>query len=338
MADLARLRMNRFLVIGRAGMDFYADPPGAEVEHVTAFTCALGGSAGNTAAGMARLGAKVDLITRVSDDAVGRYVLNQLDAYGVGRRFVRSEGGEARTSLAVVESRLVNTQSVIYRNGAADLAMGVADVAAPDYADYGAVVLSGTALADPTSRTATMEAINRAQAAKVPVVIDLDYRPYSWTSADEAAAVYAEAAQRCDVIVGNDVEFDVLAGQKGAGHAAARDLASQAGLVVYKMGERGAVSFMDGVELATGIYPVQALKPTGAGDSFMAGLLTGLAQGADLRSAILRGSACAAIVVTKVGCAPAMPDEDQLAAFLAGHPGPSQPDLIPETADAHSAP
>jgi 5-dehydro-2-deoxygluconokinase len=89
------------------------------------------------------------------------------------------------------------------------------------------------------------------------------------------------------------------------------------------MGEKGAITFAGGQEIRTGIYPVTALKPTGAGDSFMAGLLSGLAIGQDLRDAVLRGSACAAIVVARPGCAPAMPNQAQLDAFLAGHPGPT---------------
>ena len=125
------------------------------------------------------------------------------------------------------------------------------------------------------------------------------------------------------MIVGNDEEFDFMAGAAGRGLDMARRLAaSTAALVIYKMGEKGAITFADGQEVRTGIFPVAALKPTGAGDSFMAGLLSGLAAGLDLRDAVLRGSACAAIVVSKPGCAPAMPDQSQLDAFLADHPGP----------------
>ena len=103
----------------------------------------------------------------------------------------------------------------------------------------------------------------------------------------------------------------------------AQDLASStASVVIYKMGEKGAITFAGGEEIRTGIYPVTALKPTGAGDSFMAGLLSGIAAGLSLRAAVLRGSACAAIVVAKPGCAPAMPNEAQLDAFLKDHPGP----------------
>ena len=85
----------------------------------------------------------------------------------------------------------------------------------------------------------------------------------------------------------------------------------------------GALTYAGGEEIHTGIYPVTALKPNGAGDSFMAGLLSGIAEGLGLREAILRGSACAAIVVSRPGCAPSMPDHADLAAFLDAHPGPT---------------
>lgn len=88
------------------------------------------------------------------------------------------------------------------------------------------------------------------------------------------------------------------------------------------MGEHGAITFCGGKEIQTGIFRVHALKPTGAGDSFMAGLLSSLASGFDLRDAVLRGSACAAIVVARPGCAPAMPVASELEQFMADQNGP----------------
>lgn len=117
-----------------------------------------------------------------------------------------------------------------------------------------------------------------------------------------------------------------MAGGFDQGLSMARHLAETPGrIVIYKMGEGGAVTFADGAEIRTGIYPVTAIKPNGAGDSFMAGLLSGLAAGQPLRDAVLRGSACAAMVVARPGCAAALPDEADLAAFLASHPGPTTP-------------
>ena len=93
--------------------------------------------------------------------------------------------------------------------------------------------------------------------------------------------------------------------------------------MIYKKGNEGAISFVEGAEIRTGIYPVTAIKPNGAGDSFLAGMLAAIAHGSDLQQAILRGSACASIVVSNPGCAPAMPDIPTLNAFLKSHPGPT---------------
>ncbi|WP_282610028.1 5-dehydro-2-deoxygluconokinase [Pelagibius sp. Alg239-R121] len=319
-AVIEKLKQKSFLVIGRAGMDFYAEPPGTEMEQAESFSAHVGGSAANTAVALARLGCTTEVVTCVSDDAVGRFVSAKLASFGVGTKHFRSIGGEARNSLAVVETRLDNCQSVIYRNGAADFDMGIEDIEAPDYESAGGVILSGTALAAEPSRSAIFQAIELSRAAGTPVIIDMDYRPYSWPSQEEAAAVYTRAIERCDLVIGNDVEFNVAAGPGRDGFEHARSLIDGTpALVIYKMGERGSVTFAGSESFETGIFPVQAIKPTGAGDAFMGGFLSGLANGLSVRGAVEQGSASAAIVVTKVACSSAMPDRVELDSFIANH-------------------
>lgn len=324
MAELSRLGSGSFLVLGRAGMDLYADPPGTRIEEATRFTTALGGSAANIAVALVRQGCRAALLSRVSEDAVGRFCLAQLDAYGVDRRHVRLQTGEDRTSLAVVETRAEDCQTVIYRNQAADFSLTPRDVEAVDYSAFSALVATGTALAAEPSRSATFRAFDLARAAGLPLVLDLDYRAYSWPSQDIARATYAKAAALCDVVVGNDVEFGVLAGDPAHGLDAARALvAGGTEIAVYKMGPEGAITLTKGQDFATGIYAVTALKPTGAGDAFLGGFLAALAKGQNLRTAVLRGSAAAALVVTRIGCAPAMPDRAELDRFLSHNPEPT---------------
>lgn len=321
--DLGRLSGKRFLVLGRAGMDFYAEPPGTRMEDARAFVAHLGGSAANIAVALARLGAGAGLLSRLSDDAVGRFCRAELERYGVDAAHVGMAGAGLRTSLAVVETRVQDCQSVIYRNGAADLALTQEDVAAVDFAGLGALVITGTALADDGAALAVMAALSQARRAGAVTVMDVDYRPYSWPSMAQARAVNLAAAQACDIVVGNDVEFDLLAGPGEDGLAMARALVTEgAAIAVYKRGEKGAVTISAAGEFATGIYRTAALKPTGAGDAFMGGFLAGLAAGLPLRRAVLQGSAAAAIVVSRVGCAPASPTQAELEAFLAGRPDP----------------
>lgn len=310
----------RFLVLGRAGMDFYADPPGTRLEEALQFSAALGGSAANIAAAIAKLGGVAALVSVVSNDAVGRYILNQLRHYGIDAAHVATVSGELRTSLAVVETRNDNCQSVIYRNGAADFQISAAQVRAIAFENFDALIVTGTSLALEPSRSATFSCMTLAAKAGLQVIFDVDYRPYSWASAGEAAGTCLRAASLAHIVVGNNDEFAVMASGGDHGVALARRLAAtSAQIVVYKMGEKGSVTFCKDATYETAIFPVEALKPTGAGDAFMGGFVMGLASGHNLKTAVLRGSAAAAIVVTRVGCAPACPTLSELDHFIHSH-------------------
>ena len=319
------IKGDRFLVLGRAGMDFYADPPGTRLELANRFVSALGGSAANIAVAIARLGGEASLFSAVSDDAVGRFILNQLRHYGIGADHVAVEQGQVRSSLAVVETFNDNCQNVIYRNGAADFEITEAALTAIPFSNFDALIVTGTALAKDPSRSATLKGMALARAVGLNIILDVDYRPYSWTSAEEASAIGLQAVNLSDLIVGNDVEFDVLA-DGVSGQVEAEKIAQQGKTVVYKMGEKGAVTYQRDLKFETPIFPVNALKPTGAGDSFMGALVVSLASGLSMEQAVRRGAAAAAIVVSRVGCAPAMPTRAELDSFLqTGH--------VPQQAD-----
>jgi 5-dehydro-2-deoxygluconokinase len=312
----SKLSQNKFLVVGRAGLDLYADPPGTEIEEATGFTAALGGSAANIAVALAKQGGQVSLITAVSNDAVGRFTIKALNSYGIDTHYVSKVGGETRNTLAVVETRVQNCQSVIYRNDAADFQMTMADVAAVDYKSFSALIVTGTCFAKEPSRSATFHAMQLAKKAGLVLVIDVDYRPYSWASKAEAQAVCMKAAELCDIVIANDEEFAVLAGTTDGLACAEKLAADHNALVVYKMGAEGCITFSSGQRIETPIFKVTALKPTGAGDAFMGGFMSGLTASANLEEAIKRGAATAAIVVTRVGCAPAMPDSKTVMNFI----------------------
>ena len=323
MADLFDgIKKGRFAVFGRVGMDLFPDPPGTKTRDGKMFASGVGGSSANIAIGLSKLGSKASLITSVSDDAVGEFCVKNLNGYGVDTTYIRTLGGEYRTSLAVYESVLEGHQAVLYRNGAVDFQVTAQDVDRVDLSAFGAFITAGTVFAAEPSRSAAFHAFEAAKSKGLPVIFDIDYRPYSWPSAQVAAEVLSRAGAMSDMIVGNDEEFGFMAGDMARGLDKARELArTTASVVVYKMGPKGAITLAGDEEIRTGIYKVTALKPTGAGDSFMAGLLSGIVEGLDLKAAVLRGSACAAIVVGNPGCAPAMPYPDDLSTFIDAHPG-----------------
>ena len=100
---------------------------------------------------------------------------------------MRTVGGEYRNSLAFYESVVEDHRNVIYRNGAADFQMDIGDVEAVDYSAYGALITAGTVFAAEPSREAAFHAIELGKKAGLPIIFDVDYRPYSWPSPEVAA-------------------------------------------------------------------------------------------------------------------------------------------------------
>jgi 5-dehydro-2-deoxygluconokinase len=232
----------------------------------------------------------------------------------------------ARNSTAFTEMRPDGCQVIIYRQGAADLCLQPADMDAELIASSRALLVTGTALSGSPSREATLHAIDLARRAGTVVVLDLDYRPYGWSSTAEAAVYLRLACGMADMVIGNREEFDVLehllpaASRPGLrdDRASARQLlrgVTQA--VVVKDGAQGCRVFLrDGQALSQGVFQVSARKPFGAGDAFAGALLWNLLQGQHWPEALRQGAAAAALNVSRDACAEAMATAAELAAFL----------------------
>ena len=313
---ISKIQKNNFLLIGRAGVDIYPDPPGTKTENANKYVTHLGGSSANMGVQLTKYGGSCSLLTRVSNDALGKFAINQLNSYGVKSDLVKFEDNESRISFAIVESTIVDHQSIIYRHKAADLFLNKNDIENSNLQNYECILITGTSLAAEPSRSAVLYALKLAKEKKIPVIMDIDYRPYTWESEDKAKEIYNLAGDYCSGIIGNDDEFAILSGNYDDGLSYAKKISRNCDLVIYKMGEKGSITFANNEEIQRGIFPVKPLKPTGAGDAFMGSLIGAILKNYDLQKAIEIGSAAAAIVVTKVGCAPAMPDLDEVLDFM----------------------
>lgn len=330
-ALLERIQKGRFLSLGRAGLDLYPEPIGTKTSDATSFSADLGGSAGNIAVALAKLGKNTSLVSVLSADPVGAFTKVRLEHYGVSADCLRIADGDderlARNSLAIAESRPDDAEVVIYRNDAADLLLRKDDVVSIDYKGVAALIVTGTALSANPSREAVFAAARQANAVGCPVIFDIDYRRDAWQSGDDAASVGREFTALCDIVIGNDDEFDVLAtGTNNDGVTYASGLASDVSLVLYKQGAAGCQTLYidkqknkdNSLTISKyGIFNVSMAKPFGAGDAFMGAFMAALHSGVSLNDAVIRGSAAAAIVVSRPGCASAMPDKDTIDAFMA---------------------
>ena len=133
---ISKIQKNNFLLIGRAGIDIYPDPPGTKTENAKKYVSHLGGSSANMGVQLSKYGASCSILTRVSNDALGKFVLNQLNYFNINKELVKLEDNESRVSFAIVETTIEDHQSIIYRHKAADLFLNKSDIQIANIENY----------------------------------------------------------------------------------------------------------------------------------------------------------------------------------------------------------
>ncbi|CAM9664490.1 unnamed protein product, partial [Phaeothamnion confervicola] len=337
MASRQHLNGTRALDIvclGRAAVDLYGEQIGARLEDVQTFARYLGGSPANTAVGSARLGLKVGMISRVGDEHNGRFVRESLQREGVD---VSQVGTDPQRLTALVFLGIKDQDTfplLFYRQQCADMGLKTEHIDAAQIAASRALLISGTHLSHPDTREACLFAMRAAKAAGTRVVLDIDYRPVLWgltaPGLGERRYVASQAVSDeiqsvlplCDLVVGTEEEVHIAGGSDDTRTALRTIRATSPALIVMKRGPMGCVAFPDAIpaDLGEGIqgpgFPVEVFNVLGAGDAFMAGLLRGWVRGEPLADALRYANACGALVVSRHGCAPAMPSWVELGHFL----------------------
>lgn len=235
------------ITLGRAGMDLYASADNVDFADVQSFRKSVGGSPANIAVGMSRLGAKVGIVTKLSEDSVGRFVETFLSREKVNTDGIHFDDSGTRTSLALTEMKPEDCSVVIYRNNAADLLLDKSDIDPGYIQSCRLLIVSGTALCSEPSRSAAMLAMSIARDAGVKIALDLDYRAYTWASLKEASEVYREAAAGAALLFGNTEEFSVLcsgtavaSSHEGSDEGATENIADNAADIASFCFEQGA--------------------------------------------------------------------------------------------------
>lgn len=310
------------IALGRAGVDLYVREPGVSLEAASGFEKFVGGSPANIVAALSKLGSKTGFIGKVSDDSFGHYVVNYLKQIGVDISHIRLDTSGSRTSLAIAEMKPDDCEVLFYRNAPADLLLGPSEIDEAYIRQAKALIISGTALSRSPSREAVFMALNWAQKHGTKTFLDIDYRPYSWASLEETSIYYNLAAEKCDVVIGNREEFDameafVLPDNQDDQRSAERIFRHQPEIVIIKHGKDGSNVFTrDGQQFHCGVFPVNLVKPYGAGDAFAGALIHMLLQGNPLQKAVEAGAAAASIVVSSQSCSEASPTLPEIEDFI----------------------
>ncbi len=327
------------ICLGRASVDLYGQQVGGRLEDMSSFAKYVGGCPANIAVGCARLGLRSALITRVGDEHMGRFIRETLDSEGVDTSHVITDP-ERLTALVVLGVRDRDTFPLIfYREDCADMAISAADVDAAFVAEAGALVVSGTHFSTPGTAAASHAAIDHARAAGARVALDIDYRPVLWSltghglgeerfvASDTVTAHLQSIVPLCDLIVGTEEEIHIAGGSTETLAALTRLRELTEAMIVVKRGPMGCVVYPDAIPdgIAIAGESVEVFNVLGAGDGFMSGYLRGWLRDEPVERCGALANGCGALVVSRHGCAPAMPTWEELRDYLARAPEIARP-------------
>lgn len=322
------------VAIGRVSVDLYGQQLGSRLEDIATFAKGVGGCPANVAIGAARLGLKAALITRVGDEAMGRFVREQLEREGVDTRGVQLDR-ERLTPLVLLSVRDPETfPLVFYRENCADSALSPADIDAGLIASARAVLLTGTHFSLESGARAQRKAIDVARTHAARVVLDVDYRPNLWGIGGHGAGAsrYARSARvtealsavlaDCDLIVGTEEELHIAAGVEDT-LAAVRHIRDRSpAVIVAKRGAQGCVVFegrtpkrIEDALVVAGM-DVEVYNVLGAGDAFLAGYLLGYLRDEPHERSARYGNACGALAVSRLLCSSEFPSRAELEHYL----------------------
>jgi sugar/nucleoside kinase (ribokinase family) len=259
-----------------------------------------GGSAGNTAAGVAALGGRAGFIGQVAPDQLGEFYRHDLTATGV--EFITPAadfGVPTARSMVLVTPDAHRTMNTFL--GAAQL-LPVSALDEQQIRESATLYLEGYLWDPETPRFAMVRAIEVARSAGRKVAFTLS----DTFCIDRHRDGFNQLIDggRIDTLFANEAEILMLSGESDfdAAIAAVQDKVET---LVVTRSEKGAVAVQRGERAQVAAEPVdKVVDTTGAGDLFAAGFLAGQAQGRSLEESLRIGAIAAAEVISHYGARP----------------------------------
>jgi 5-dehydro-2-deoxygluconokinase len=304
------------VILGRIGYDLYSEEPNAPLPQVRRFSRYLGGSSANMAVGLARLGARVGIVSCLGDDSLSDFLRAFLAEENIDTSHIQTAPGFLPSLCLTEVSPPDRFPQVFYRHEAVDIRLDATEADLEFAASSRMLITNGTALCASPSRESAYRAMERARAAGAQVVLDIDFRSMSWRSAADAGLAVRLALPFVDVLIGNQLEFKLVAGVDDLQTATEKLTRSGVPLLVSKLGEEGTRALTADEQVYLPPYKVEICTTIGAGDGFAAGFLRARLEGLPLLDCLHWGNAAAAIVVSRLNCSEAMPRREEVEALL----------------------
>lgn len=283
---------------------------------VDTFVKRAAGAELNVAIGLARLGLKVGWVSRVGQDAFGRFICQVLDKENIDHRQVTVDpryptGFQLKSKVDDGSDPLVE----YFRKGSAASHLSPTDF---DHDYFGAarhLHLSGVAAAiSDSSLELTKHAAKEMRARGKTLSFDPNLRPVLWRSEGEMRKQLNLLAEYADWVLPGEKEGYILTGYRQPQDIADFYLDKGVKAVIIKTGCEGAwYKTASGEQGQVEAMRVDNVVDTvGAGDGFAVGVISALLEGKPLVQAIRRGNKIGSLAIQVIGDSEGLPTRQQL--------------------------
>ncbi|MEC5269338.1 ribokinase [Heyndrickxia coagulans] len=288
--------MVQITVVGSISMDLVvtADrrPQAGETILGHSFKTVPGGKGANQAVAAARLGAKVNMVGCVGDDAYGTALIENLRQNHVSVQYVEPvthcSSGTAHITLAEGDN------SIIFVKGANDFVT-------PDYVKKAKEAFEGSSI------VLIQQEIPYETVEYVAKLCEKNQIPLLLNPAP-ARKISPAILEKTAYLTPNEHECNVLFNGIGRSEALKR----HPNQLIITEGKNGA-RFYDGrEEIVVPSFPVKTVDTTGAGDTFNAAFAVAVAEGKEIKEALLFANRAASLSVTKFGAQGGMPTREEV--------------------------
>ncbi|KHE02508.1 sugar kinase [Pantoea stewartii] len=303
------------ITIGEAMAMFVARETG-DLAAVETFIKRAAGAELNVAIGLARLGLKVGWVSRIGQDAFGRFICQVLDKENIDHRQVTVDpryptGFQLKSKVDDGSDPLVE----YFRKGSAASHLSPEDFDHDYFGSARHLHLSGVAAAiSDSSLELTRHAAKEMRARGKTISFDPNLRPVLWRSEEEMRKQLNLLAEYADWVLPGEKEGYILTGYRQPQDIADFYLDKGVKAVVIKTGGEGAWYKTAGGEQGqvAAIKVDQVVDTVGAGDGFAVGVISALLEGKPLIEAIRRGNKIGSLAIQVSGDSEGLPTRQQL--------------------------
>lgn len=286
-------------------------PGGGQLGLVNQITLHMGGCAANASVVLSKLGVKTGIIGSVGGDGFGQFVVRELENAGVNTAGLKVKP-EVNTSASVVLVAGSGERTFLHCTGA-NAALVKEDVDMALVRGSRILFVTGTNLMPSFDGLPCAEILEKSRAAGVMTVMDT-----AWDATGRWMEIVEPCLPHLDAFIPSYDEAARISGKERPSEIAEVFMSYGIRLVVIKLGKDGCyIRSADGFEMTLPTYGrIKAVDATGAGDSFAAGCIAGLANGWDLERCGRFANAVGTHCVMKVGATTGIRSMEETLAFM----------------------